>query len=247
MVQWLKDVTETFWRAAGEFERFPRNLEEAVLWALPLAVLKLPRLWIRDVEAWVTGRGIVFQLHVPNRALRGCLLAHTGHGFVLLDGTDPEDEQRFSLAHEVAHFLIDYLEPRRRAVSELGESILEVLDGVRPATHEERVSALLGNAAIGVHTHFMDRASDGSLGCQYLAVAEGRADRLALELLAPVREVRRRLDRSGRAATYAERIHETTALLTGTFGLPLTVADLYGRWLCRTWFGGESVREWLGI
>ena len=248
MPQWITDTVGSFWEAAGGPERFPRRLEEAVLWALPLAVLKLSRLWVADVEDWLANRGIEFRLAVPNRSLRGCLVAHAGKGIVLLDGTDPEDEQRFSLAHESAHFMVDYLEPRQKALTAMNESIVEVLDGLRPATREERINALLTGQTIGVHTHLMDREPDGRIGCRDTAGAEGRADRLALELLAPASEVRRRLARgAGPQASYDERVRRTLGLLAGTFGVPLPVADDYARWLCRVWFGEADVREWLGM
>jgi Zn-dependent peptidase ImmA (M78 family) len=39
-------------------------------------------------------------------------MARAGHGFISLDGSDADDERRFSLAHELAHFLLDYQDPR---------------------------------------------------------------------------------------------------------------------------------------
>ncbi|MCI0441380.1 MAG: ImmA/IrrE family metallo-endopeptidase [Chloroflexi bacterium] len=244
---WLAEICEDFWKAAGGAEPFPRDLEKPMLWALPLAVVKLPRLWVRDVETWLERRGISFRLGFADRPLHGCLVALGSNGCVLLDGTDPVEERRFSLAHEASHFLLDYLQPRKRAVDKLGEHILEVFDGMRPPTIEERVDSLLGNAAIGVHTHLMERASGGIFGCSRVLGAENRADRLALELLAPANEVRARLE----AAGMPERIQQARLLLLNLlmidFGLPRSIADHYSKWLCAEWYGGPSFREWLGV
>ena len=244
---WLVRIVEEFWARAGGPEPFPRNLEQPILWALPLAVLKLPRLCVSDVETWLEKRGIAFQFDCPDRPLRGCLVAYGGRGCVLLDGSDPENERRFSLAHEAAHFLLDYLQPREQAVARLGAAILEVFDGLRAPTVDERVDAVLGHASIGVHTHLMERQPDGVLGCGRIVGAESRADRLALELLAPAGEVERRVARSRGPSGFWEEANLAVEVLTGDFGLPTAVAWPYAKLIMRSWRGGQSFREWLGL
>src|SRR5579884_3500257 len=101
---WLESAAEEFWRAAGEVEPFPRNLEAPVLWALPLFILKVPRLTLSDVRAKLADYDIAFGVGGPNRSLYGCLVAFAGKGVVMLDGSEAPDELRFSLAHEVGHF-----------------------------------------------------------------------------------------------------------------------------------------------
>jgi hypothetical protein len=244
---WMQQVVDEFWTAVGAREAFPRTLESAVLWALPLAIVKLPRLWVRDVQTWLTQRQIALAVDIPNRALHACTIAQAGKGFIFMDGTDPADERRFSLAHEVAHFLLDYLYPRQRVIRRLGTHMTEVLDGIRAPTLDERVQALLQNTPLGIHTHLMDRRSDGVLGCSRLMAAEHRADRLALELLAPMDEVWRSLMGCGRTGCFQEGFKHTVGVLIDGFGLPPPVAAAYGQALSHTWYGGPSVREWLGL
>lgn len=242
---WLVRIVEEFWTRAGGPEPFPRDLERPILWALPLAVLKLPRLWVSDVEAWLQRRGIAFQLDCADRPLRGCLVAYGGRGCVLLDGADPEDERRFSLAHEAAHFLLDYLQPRERAVARLGAAILEVFDGLRRPTVDERVDAVLGQASIGIHTHLMERQPDGAFGYGRIVGAESRADRLALELLAPAAEVQRRVTRFQQPSSFQGGIELVVQVLTNDFGLPAAVAWPYAKLIMRSWREGPSFHEWL--
>src|SRR6188768_3276518 len=90
---------DRFWRCAGVCETFPRSLERAVLWAVPLAVMKLPRLGLSELRTWLRHRGQSVSLDGPDRPLRACLIARNGRGIVVLDGTDTEDERRLSLAH----------------------------------------------------------------------------------------------------------------------------------------------------
>lgn len=248
MIEWgLQRTVDEFWEAAGGYETFPRSLESSVLWALPLAIVKLPRLWVRDVENWLDRAAVTVPLCSTNRLLHGCLIVYRGKGFVLLNGADGESERRFSLAHEVAHFLLDYLQPRKRAIGSIGPDIAAVLDGLRDPTISERVSAVLKGITVGPYIHLMDRESDGCIRSDHIIDAETRADRLALELLAPASEVRQRIMRQPIPALFQERVAHIGTVLTNAFGLPVAVADNYSKFLCFSWYVGPSARERLGI
>lgn len=244
---WLAQATEDFWAAAGRPEPFPRSLETAVLWALPVAIVKLPRLGVSAVDRWLRKHAVSFSLECPDRPLRGCLVAYGGKGCVLLDGADPADELRFTLAHEVGHFLIDYVKPRRQAVGLLGSTILEVFDGLRLPTVDERVAGLLTDINVGVHMHLMARGPNGDLGCGHVAGAEHRADKLALELLAPESEVLSRLPGPRRAVSFGAVVNEVVRVLITDFGLPLKIADRRARFLGQLLYGGRSFKEWMGL
>jgi hypothetical protein len=249
--RWLAETAAAFWRAAGPPPPFPRDLQTPVTWALPLLVQPLPGLRVDGVRAWLEQAAIPVGVPGPDRPLHACLVACRGRGAVLLDAEDPENQRRFSLAHEVAHFLVDYLAPRRRVLHRLGPEAAEVLDGHRPPTLDEQVGALLTGITLGVHTHLLHRSHDGSIGCGQVIAAESRADRLALELLAPAAAVRIVLERRGPLRQGRgrpdEQADETAGLLMETFGLPATAAAPYGRWLCHHWYREPSVQEWLGI
>ena len=79
----------------------------------------LTRLRLFGVLEWLRRQGIEFPLTEADRPLRACLVCRRGAGFVFLDGGDDEAEQRFSLAHELAHFLRDYWRPRLLAADRL--------------------------------------------------------------------------------------------------------------------------------
>lgn len=221
---WAQEAADRFWAQAGSASRgFPRDLRQAVALALPLAIVDLPRLRVSRMQAWLARRGAALVANTPDRPIRACLVARDGTGIVFLDGADPDDERRFSLAHEVAHFLVEYVLPRERAVDRLGCHVLPVLDGRRAPSQREQAGALLVGVSLRLQLHLMDRTPDGHPCGQHVTAAEQQADALALELLAPVETVRALLPAPTPALA--------EALLATTFGLPPTIAKFYARQL----------------
>jgi hypothetical protein len=240
-----RDAVETFWRLSGDIEPFPRNLEFPLALALPVALVKLPRLHLESIERWLMSRGARFRFGCPSRQVRGCLLAHGGIGMIFIDGADSTEERRFTLAHEIAHFLIDYWNPRQKAILRFGEGILEALDGYRSLSLDERVHSILSGTRIGPYTRLIERddlglGSDGSIW-----IIENRADKIAVSLLAPVQEVIRRIDSLDSA--FNKRKSNIVKILKQVFGLPEPVASAYAHSLLNAIAAGPSWLEGIGL
>jgi hypothetical protein len=229
---WVAELVRAFWAEAGSVETFPREVRRSIARALPVSIVLLPRLRLDSVRAWLRENGIVCPCDERDRPLRACLVACRGHGLIFLDGTDADDEQRFSLAHELAHFLRHYWQPRQLACRRLGEQAAEVFDGERPPTGNERLHALLKNAPLGFHLHLMRRGPRREVLNPAVARAEEEADLVAYELLAPAADV---LAQTGTIRGDAGRARLVTVLQT-VFGLPQEQATDYGRLLLpRVW------------
>ena len=215
-------VVSTFWDLCGEMEPFPRSLERCLALALPLTVIKLPRLKITSIQDWLSQRGVLVAFGCSDRQLRGCLVARGGEGLVFVDGTDSPAELRFTIAHELAHFLIDYLLPRSRALRTFGPWARDVIDGIRPPTSSERLQAVLTSKAITVHINLMERSAEGETNS-----VENRADKVGLALLAPPSIVMARF--GPLADRFVERHEAVTLELCLRYGLPSWLARQYGR------------------
>lgn len=237
---------EMFWRRAQSIEAFPRSLESTIAWILPLAVIKVPRLWLSELRTWLHERRIPFRPLGADRQLRACVIAHAGRGIVFLDGTDPEDERRVSLAHEVVHFLSDYLEPRERTIALLGDAAREVLDGIRLPSPSERLQAVFKGVELGTYARLLDRSEDGSIGRSDILAAEDRADRIALELLAPRRTVLARLAKLQPDWRDTSAVPLAQQVLVDDFGLPAKVAVRYAAMIVRRQRPHRGFRNWLG-
>jgi hypothetical protein len=218
-------------------------LEASILWALPLAVVKIPRLRVQVVRDWLEQGGFAPIIPVAERELRACVVASRGRGVVFLDGSDPLDEQRLSLAHELAHFLLDYLLPRDRAIKTFGDSIVPVLDGDRPATPAERLSAVLRGVHIGGYARLWHRGPRGLAEDADVIAREDAADALALEILAPRRDVMSRV----RTRDHNPNSDALARILQVEFGLPMPTARAYAGVLSISERPTKSVRAWLGI
>src|SRR2546423_1216352 len=220
-----REAVEQFWQRCGEVEPFPRSLGRAVTLALPVALVKLSRPMLRDIERWLERRGLPLSFGCRSRAVRGCLIAFGGRGLIFVDGADPDDERRFSVAHEVGHFIVDYWLAREAAISKFGEQVTEVFDGLRPPSVTERVHALLADTQLGVYRNLMERDGAGGTARSEVWSIEDRADRVALALLAPPDEVLSCADIS--AASFEERQDGLIGVLRERFGLSAPVADTY--------------------
>jgi hypothetical protein len=222
----LRERAAAFWADAPEPARRRGDVEAAVAWSAPLAVVVLPNLDARRARSWLAERGARLGDGDADRPLRGLLLAARGVGVVFLDGTLAPADRRFTVAHELGHFLLDYLEPRERVLRE-APSLLEVVDGLRPPTRAERAQALLARVPVGLHAHLLDRDLRGAAAPDVEA-AEDAASQFALEVLAPwpaaldaAREVV-----GDRRSPYGELLAEVTLVLAERFALPADRASV---------------------
>lgn len=240
----LVQIAEAFWNSAGGRSTPPNDIAPLVSRTLPVSIVLLPTLSITTIERWLAARDVPYHFLCHNRALCGCLVAARGHGVIFADLNDPPAERRFTVAHEVAHFLLDYDALRRRALDLFGEAIRTAIDGEREMTPTERIDAVLSSTPLGVFFNLMARNTQGSVDHSSILRAENRADRLALELLAPANEVLARLPNTN--LQQFERAQSISDLLVKEYGLPRTVARTYAVALLPNQ-AHASTAQWLGI
>ena len=238
---WLNNeeqqAVDSFWEWSGEIEPYPRSLERAIALALPVAVIKLPRLALGGIENWLRARQIDYSFDCDSRFVRGCLIAFGGKGLIFCDGSDPEDEIRFTLAHEIGHFLSDYWFPRQKAINKFGEKVLEVFDGLREPSVTERVQAIFTSTKIGLISDLIERGNADETTWSI----ENKADKIGLGLLAPPNIVLKTLDLS--ADRFPQRLESITKTLISKYGLPIFIAQTYGMELLNVVGKGRSWAE----
>jgi Zn-dependent peptidase ImmA (M78 family) len=224
VLAWASELAAAFWAAAGGPEPFPRTLRGAIAQSsLDLTLMEFPELSLAKARHFLTSQDVSCFDTGPDRRLRGCLAANDGVGAVLLDAGDPPAERILTLAHELAHFLRHYMQPRRLAARRLGTPFMEIIDGQRLPTPAERLRAMLANVPLGLHIHLMERGPRRQFVSLNVAIAEEDADLLAYELLAPATAVFKRIG----PAQGSKGRGLLTAVLQEDFGLPLAAAKDY--------------------
>jgi hypothetical protein len=215
---WVTELAARFWAAVGDPPPFPRDLRTVLHWLSRVHVLEVPNLTLAVAAEHFARHNIPCRSPAKDRRLAGCFGGHRGIGVILVDSTLELAELLFTLAHETAHYLRDYDAPRRKVANRLGSRALEVLDGLRAATADERLAGVLRDVKIGCHVHFLDRDRWGRVLTTEAREAEAAADRLAFELLAPF------------DAVNPDAVASRGALvsrLTSHFGLPPAEAEKY--------------------
>lgn len=215
-----RPAARAFWDKVDKPEPFPRRLRGAIAGTLPVAVISLPSLTLSAAAGWLERRGAPFSHAFKDRPVRGFLVAQYGHGFIFLDGTMGADEERFTLAHETAHFIHHYQLPRSTALAVLGEQIRPVLDGERPPSVQERLMSALREATIGTFIHALERSENGLPDGDTLRL-EVEADLIGFELLAP----------SDRVAAMTSQGAGCRDALQHTYGLPPAAAMAWSGWI----------------
>ncbi len=240
----IENTALEFWEWVEASPPFPRNMEDWFLYIFPLDIERIPDLTIGQINAWAQASGSSYRFRGDScRRLRGCIFPRRNLGTIFVDANDPLEEQRLTIAHEGAHFLYDYHLPRKRAIEALGEDIREVLDGKRAPTIEERLHGVLANIHVGIRGHLMERPDEG-VPTNVILDAEDRADRLALELLAPVASLQERMQQTDTPTGYHARLAFLTTALYSEYGLPRSINAFYAEMVLHQW-GEPTFRDWL--
>jgi hypothetical protein len=204
---------------------YPRDLITLIPLRLPLTFVLVEGLTTDALQDWLRHRRITYGSRGPIRRLHGALVARAGRGIVFVDSSDDAAERQFTAAHETAHFIEDHVRPRQKALEAFGDPIRPVIDGQRAPTPNESVSSVLNRVPLGIHVHLMARGQTGAIYSWDVEEREQRADRIALELVAPAKDALKLLRQSTGFTATPELA--AAKLLAQQFDLPLSAAQSY--------------------
>jgi Zn-dependent peptidase ImmA (M78 family) len=244
---YITAIAKDFWTKTGLKTKQPRDISGAVNLLLPIDIINLSELSIKKVVQWLNERSITFHLDVEDRNLHGFVLTYRGSGFIFINGTDPENERRYTIAHEASHFILDYKLPREKVIEKLGYQITEVLDGHRSPTIEERIDGLLSSVRVQPFTHLLEKVGDGSFDYVEILNSENDADALALELLAPNSNVIKDTKSTRNKISFSDFQEISYQILIEKYSIPEVIAKEYSLRLAYLATGGPSLLNKLGF
>ena len=230
-----------FWERAGGRTGFPADIGYAAMSALEVYIEEVDGLTARAAAMRAGWDG-----EVVDRALRGCVVVNPAGVGILVEEGDDEAQKRFTIAHEVAHYILEVRRWRERAAERMGGGFDGVLYGLREATEAERIDAWLRDVRSEAILHFMDRDPGGGYSCARTMDAECAADYLALEILAPRSDMREALGSHGRMG-FVESLDAARRVAEGRYGLPRGIAEMYAGRIVWRMRGGASSAERFGF
>jgi hypothetical protein len=140
---------------------------------------------------------------------------------------------------------MDYCLPRNKLIETLGASILEVLNGERPPTLAERIRFVISELPSPFFTHTLDSASLTSYERTSVWKAEWRTDALAIEILAPFREVVKRASQKGKEESNTYYFKKAAESLVNEFGIPASISVAYAQHIANYISGNRPlIKEW---
>jgi Zn-dependent peptidase ImmA (M78 family) len=236
-----------FWSKIDQKINPPYDISGAVNLILPIDIISLSELSLRRIEQWLKERSIFLNIEVDDRDLHGFILFFRGSGFIFINGTDHEDERRYTIAHEASHFILEYQQPRDKAIKKLGNQIKEVLDGYREPTPQERIDGLITAVNLQPFMHLLEKAGDGSFNSIKIFNSENDADDLALELLAPNSYIIKGIVTSKEKLPFEDFKERCFRILMKKYKLPESIAKQYSVRLAYVATGAPSILSKLGF
>jgi IrrE N-terminal-like domain len=243
----IENIAKGFWAQTDQKSMPPFDISGTVNLLFPIDIINLSELSLRKVEQWLLQRNIHINVDANDRHLHGFILIYKGSGFIFINGTDSEEERRYTIAHEASHFILDYKIPRDQIIEKMGLQIQDVLDGVRDATEYERIDGLLNSINIRPFTHLLEKEGDGSFESIQIFNAENNADLLALELLAPNSKVIKETLAGKESISFYEFEKKCYEILIQKYKLPNSIAKQYSTTLSYSITGGPSIMTKLGF
>lgn len=235
--------SDWFWKRAGGRFDYPVDIAYAATCALDVYVDQVAGLTTVSAAAHIGCGGLWSLDGAEERSLHGCVVVGRSGGAILVEKSDDEAEKRFTIAHEVSHYILEVKQRHERATDRMGRDFSDILYGFREATPTERIDAWLNNTRSEVFAHFMDRAPGGGYGCSRTLDAECLADDLALEILAPRSELIAAISLMG----FSESLKAARGISGRRFGLPEGVAEWYASRVVWQLMGGPSTAERFGF
>lgn len=247
----IQQLASEFWSRAAIEPNYPIDniiLEQAILLSCPLSIVKINKLNFYAIFSWLNQNGFTSASNHfdVNCSLFGLLFVNKGKGFIFIDGSVSSQEQLFTLAHEVSHYILDYEQHKLQLVRTLGDDGIEILNSSREPYHHEYFKGIISGVDVKPYIHLIEKETSDTWEKMGIGKVENSADLFAMELLAPIKFVLKEINSLKISLKYPDIIQNLPVILERKYGFPVYLASRYAKFVAYGLTGGESFLDRLG-
>jgi Zn-dependent peptidase ImmA (M78 family) len=243
----LERIAREFWSTVDQKHRETYDIVSAVNDTLTINLILIKNLSIKKMEDWLISIGKYENFGIDDRSLHGFLMIKNGNICMFVEESEDQSQQRFTVAHEVSHYLLDYQLPKERAILALGKEIEDVLNGNLPPTDTQLALSVIKGVNISPYTFMIEKNGNGSFFNWSNFNSENEADYLAMELLAPRARIVNETFSSIKRRSYSQFIRKSEEILISHYKIPPDIARHYASELAYSVTNGPSFLDKLGF
>lgn len=243
----IERIAREFWLTVDQEYRDGFDIVNAIDTSVFINLRRIKELSLKKLEEWLKEMTDQEEFNIDDRHLHGALIIKGPSIFMFVEASEDEVQQRFTVAHEVSHFLLDYHLPKERAILALGKEIEDVLNGNLPPSNIQRTLSAIKGVDIAPYSFLIEKTGNGSFENWSNFNAENEADYLALELLAPRARVISETISSTKRLAYSQFTRKSKEILIEKYRIPVRIADQYASELGYSVTSGPSFLDKLGF
>lgn len=243
----IERIAREFWATSYAEFRYNYDIIKVVESSPNVHLIRIPQLNPTKITSWLTSRKIDIPVENNDRSLDGALLIQNGTVIMFIDTAENDIRQRYTLAHQVSHFLLAYQMPKERAIIKLGKEIAAALKDDTEAPVTQLVQSALQGMTGAAYTLLIEKSEDAFPSDRLNLLPESPADTLALELLAPRYQIIQETASASARLRYSPFKRTCQELLIDKYRIPLEIAHKYAKELASSVTSGPSFLSKFGF
>jgi len=243
----IERIAREFWSTVDQNYHENYDIISAVDTSPTIDLIKIKNLSISKIEEWLIAIGLKDNFDIPDRRLHGVLIIKGDSVAMFIEDDENPIQQRFTVAHEVSHYLLDYQIPKEKAILALGKEIEDVLNGNLPANNTQLALSVIKGINIDPYSFLIEKTGNGSFEDWKNFNSENEADYLALELLAPRIRIINETFSSTKRLSYSQFTRKSQEILIEKYRIPSDIARQYASQLAYSVTSGPSFLDKMGF
>lgn len=243
----IERIAREFWATTQAEFRYDYDIVKAVESSGDVHLIRMQQLSPTKITSWLINHEIDIPFESTATHLNGALLIRNEKVIMFIDANENISQQRFTLAQQVSHFLLNYQMPKERAIMTLGKKIAHALRGNNDTSVTQLVQSTVSDIAGNAYTLLIEKKEETTPTDWEQLRAEDPAVSLTLELLAPRYQIINETASVSARLRYSPFKRKCQELLIDKYRIPSEIAHKYASELAGSVTSGPSFLSKLGI